>query len=287
MASPSESRLPRWLVIASYPVAGILLTLFFIFLRFPYDLLALRISHTVESQVGVMLRIGELSPHIGLGGPGLAASQVLAGREGSRTLVLQELVMRPAWSLAWFRGQPALHLDVKSEVGDGSGTITLGSTGGWDGTLEHVQLDMLPLEMLEVLDLDGTLDASVDLHRVEAEAGGGLVGAVDFDLRDGTLSSEGLPVALPFERLYGRLDFGGKQYVSVHGVELTGPLLEATIEGEVGKGDSARTQPLSLDVALEVRDPSLAGMLRGVGRRGDDGRSRLKITGTLAKPVVR
>ena len=116
-----------------------------------------------------------------------------------------------------------------------------GSTGGWDGILEHVQLDLLPIEMLEVLDIDGTLDATVDLHRTAPEAGGGLVGHVDFDLRDGTLST-GLQVALPFERLHGRLDFGGEKYVTVNGVELTGSLLDATIQGDVAYAEAPGAQ---------------------------------------------
>ena len=287
MAAPTESRLPRWLVIASYPVAAFVLILFFIFLGFPYDLLALRLSHTVESNLNLRLRIGELSPHIGLGGPGLAASEVLVRREGSRTIVLQELVLRPAWALAWFRGQPAIHLEITSEVGDGSGTVTLGSTGGWDGTLERVRVDLLPLEMLEVLDIDGTLDATVDLHRAATEDGGELVGVVDFDLRDGTLTSEGLPVALPFERLHGRLDFGDGKYVRVSGVELQGPLLEGTIQGDVGYAATPGAQPLSIEVAFRVRDESLGVVFDRIGRLGEDGRSHLQVTGTVAKPVIR
>ncbi len=287
MAAPTESRFPRWLVIASYPVAAFALVLFFIFLGFPYDMLAQRLGHAVESKTNIRLRIGELSPHIGLRGLGLAASEVLTGREGGRTILLEKLVLRPAWSLAWFRGQPAIHLDITSEVGDGSGTVTLGSTGGWDGTLEHVQLDLLPLEMLEALDIDGTLDARVDLHRAAPEAGGGLVGEVDFDLRDGTISTEGFPVALPFERLHGRLDFGGEKYVTVSGVELTGPLLEGTIQGDVGHAATSGAQPISIDVAFEVRDKSLQGMLDGVSRRGEDGRRHLQVRGTVAKPVIR
>lgn len=287
MAAPAESRLPRWLVVASYPVACSVLTAFFIFLGFPYDLLAQRLTQTLESRLDMMLRIGEVSPHIGLGGPGLAATQVLAGREGRRTIVLEELVVRPAWSLAWLQGQPAIHLDVTSEVGDGSGTVTLGETGGWDGTLERVQLDLLPLEMLEALDLDGTLDADVDLHRADPESGDGLVGQVDFDLRDGTLSVEGLPVALPFERLAGRLDFGGEKYIAIRNVELKGPLLEGTIQGEVGKATSPGAQPISMEVTLEVREESLEGLFDRVGRRDEAGRRHLEVTGTLAKPVIR
>jgi type II secretion system protein N len=286
-APPPTSRLPRWLRIASWPIGGLLLVSFFVFLGFPYDLLAQRIGNQVERSTGMRVRIGELSPHIGLAGLGLAARDVLASPEGGRTISVQKLVVRPAWSLAWFRGVPAVHLDVTSEIGNGVGTITLGATGGWEGELEAVQLEYLPLEMLESFNIDGVLDADVDLHAQDPEAGGGLLGDVDFDLRDGSLATDGLPVAVPFERLHGQLRFGGEKYLIISGVELEGPMIAGTIEGEVGQGPSPDRQPVSVKIAYEVRDQSLAGMLSGMGSTGPGGSSEISVTGTVAQPVVR
>ena len=287
MAGTSEIRVPRWLVITSYPVGAICLTAFFIFLGFPYDLLAGRLSHYVESAMNVRVHIGDLSPHLGLGGPGLAASEVLAAREGEQTIVLQEVVVRPAWSLAWLRGTPAIHIDVTSEIGNGAGTLTVGQMGGWDGSLESVQLAYLPLAMLDVVEIDGILDATVDVHGASAEEGGSLVGTVNFELRDGTLGSDALPVAVPFDRLHGTLRFGDEPYLTVEKVELEGPLIEATIQGQVGHAKDLGGRPLAIEVAYRVRDRNLARIFGSVGPPGDDGRAHLSISGTLSKPAIR
>jgi len=289
MAAAKDSRFPRWLVIASYPVAAIVLILFFIFLGFPYNQLALRLSQIVESKMDVQLRIGDLSPQLGLGGPGLAASEVHARIGDKRPIVLERLVLRPAWSLSWLRAQPAIHIDVTSEVGDVSGTLTVGGSShwSWDGTLEHLDLDLLPLEMIETFDLGGTLDATVDLQRALASAGGGLVGMVEFDLREGTFRTKGLPIALPFESFHGRLDFGGEKYITLSGAELQGPLLEGTLQGDVGYATASGAQPISIDVAFQLGDEGLASIFGAVARPGEDGRSHLQITGTLDSPVIR
>jgi len=51
-APPPPSRFPRWMRIAAYPALGLLLTAFFVFLGFPYDLLASRISAQAEASLG-------------------------------------------------------------------------------------------------------------------------------------------------------------------------------------------------------------------------------------------
>lgn len=271
----------------SYPVAAVLLTSFFVFLGFPYDLLALRISDALENNLQLRVRIGELSPHLGLAGPGIAASDVLASRDGEPSFAVQELVLRPAWSLAWLHGSPAVHVDLVSDVGSGSGTVILGDRGGFAGTLEAVRLEQLPLEALASLDLHGSLGATVDLHGAGVDEGGGYEGFVDFDVREGSLRTEGLPLALPFDRLFGRLDFGGDNYATVSGVQLEGPLLAGTIEGAVGHAPAPGREPLALEVAFEVRDPGLEGMFASLGRPGPDGRRHLSVTGTLSRPKVR
>jgi len=287
MAIATESRFPRWLVRAAYPLAALALTGFFVFLGFPYDLLAARLSHELESQTRMKVRIGELSPHLGLLGPGLAASQILAGREGEGTFSVDELVIRPAWSTSWFRGAPAIHLDVASAAGAAAGVATLGREPGWQGSLAGVDVAALPIAALSSFDLTGRLDAEVDLRSAAAEEGGGLAGAVGFVLAEGSFQTPDLPIAVPFSQLRGRLDFGGDAYLRVSDVELDGPMIRGRIEGTVGHAPAPGRQPLAIDIAYEVSDPSLAPMLGSLGRRGPDGRSVLKVTGTLAQPVIR
>jgi type II secretion system protein N len=286
-APPPTTRLPAWLRIASWPVGGVLLFVFFVFLGFPYDLLALRLGSQIEAATRARVRIGDVSPHLGLAGPGLAASQVLVSPERGGTIAVERLVLRPAWSTAWFRGTPALHLDLKSDIGTAAGTLTLGDTGGWEGELEAVRLEYLPLEMLESFQIQGVLDADVDLHNAGDEAGGGLVGRVDFELREGSLGAEALPVAVPFDRLYGQLHFGGETYLTVSGVKLEGPMIAGNVEGTIGSGPSPERRPLAMKIVYEVQDPNLAGMLASFGKRGPEGASQIAVSGTLARPVVR
>ena len=287
MAAAAESRLPRWLIRLCYPFAALALTLVFIVIGFPYDRLAVRLEQEVQSTLDMRLRIGELSPQLGLGGLGIAAREVLAKPEVGPTIVIQELVLRPAWSLAWFRGQPAIYVDMTSEMGSASGIIIVGSTGPWQGKLEAVQLDALPLEMIQALDMDGSLDATFDLRRAPPEQGGQLEGQMDFELRDGSFRSEGLPLTLPVERLQGRLNFGGESYVTLSEVALEGPLLEGTLQGGVGHAQTLGNQSLAIDLSLRVRDEGLAGLLSGMSNPGDDGFHRLQVTGTIAKPTIR
>ena len=269
-------------------MAGLALTAFFVFLGFPYDLLAERIGAAAGQQLDMRIRIGELGPHVGFFGPGLSAKEVLAASEGQPTIRVEELVLRPAWSLAWFQGMPAVYLDVTSDVGNGAGTLVVGERGGWTGDLEAVQVESLPLETLDALDLRGVLDAEVDLRGAGIDAGGGFVGQVAFRLREGSIQTQGLPMAVPFESLHGRLLFGQDQnLVVVENVQLAGPLIAGTIDGQVGQGASPGRAPLDIKLAFEVSDPSLEGMFASLGRRGADGRRHLEIRGTLNRPLVR
>lgn len=286
-APPRESRIPRWLVSASWPVSGVLLTLFFVFLGFPYDLLALRLSDQALQSMNLRLSIGDLSPHVGPLGLGLVATDVLAAQEGRNTIAVDELILRPAWSLAWFRWAPALYIDVTSQVGSGSGTLTLGDEAGWKGELRGVQLEQLPIEMPESGEIEGLLDADVDLHRSIDETGAPLVGSVDFSVRDGILATSNLQLAMPFERLHGQLRLGGDSYLSFSQVKLEGPMITGMLEGEVGHGPTPEQQLLAIDIRYEVRDPGLEQILTGIGARDRDGVYRVSLGGTLARPVVR
>ena len=288
-AASGRGALPRPLVLIGIPVSGLLLTTFFVFLGFPYDLVARRVSAAVEGSTNMQLRIGTLSPHVGFAGLGLAASDVLAAREGARTISLQEVVVRPAWSFAWFWGNPAIYIDVETEIGDAAGTLTLGSAGGWQGTLTDVQLEYLPLgELATTVDLRGRLTADVDLQSTLDAEHRGLAGSVEFELREGSLGASGLPLGVPFDRLAGRLLFGDEGSLTVEDVNLEGPMISASVTGTVSDIASPGKQTLDLDVAYEVRDKGLAAMLPArPGSRSSDGRSHLAISGTLSHPVMR
>jgi type II secretion system protein N len=263
---------------AGYPLVGLVLTVFFIFLGFPYDLLGDRISARVEADTRMQLQIGSVSPHLGLRGLGLAARDVYVQQQGGPKLTLERLVLRPAWSSSWLSGTPALHLDLKSDLGAGSGTLVLGDSVRWQGSLHSVQVEPLLVGTLQDgFDLAGTLDAEVDLEARTSE-GGALFGHIHFDLKDGTFSGPGLPIALPFESLGGDLQFGEDAYIRIEEMKLEGPIVAATIEGTIGDSPVRGRQPLDLRLAYEVRDKSLVSVF---GRSRGQG----NISGTLQKPV--
>ena len=272
---------PRLRVVAGYPLAGLILTLFFILLGFPYDLLGERLSSRVEAGTGLQLQIGKVSPHLGLRGLGLAARDVRAQRKDGPEVVLQKLVVRPAWSSSWLSGTPALRLDLTSDLGAGSGTVLLGESVRWHGELHSVQIAPLLVGTLQDgFDLAGTLTAEVDLEARAPSEGGGLVGHFRFDLRDGSFSGPGLPVSLPFESLVGDLDFADDASIRVEGVKLEGPVLTATVEGQIGDSPVRGHQPLDLQLSYEIRDKSLVAVFGGSRGRG-------AISGTLQKPEFR
>ena len=246
-----------------------------------------RLSHELESRTNMRVSVGELSPHVGLAGPGLAARQILAGRQGGGTVTVDELVIQPAWSTSWFRGSPSIHMGVTSTSGNADGVATLGGEPGWRGFLAGVDVAVLPIRALANFDLTGRLDAEVDLRTAPPEEGGGLAGIVDFALKEGSFQTPDLPIAVPFDQLSGRLDFGGDAYLQLDDVQLEGPLIQGAVGGTIGHAPAPGRQPLAIQIAYQVNDPSLAPMLGSLGRRGSDGRSVLKVSGTLAQPVVR
>ena len=58
------------------PVIAFVLIVFFVFLGFPYDVVADRIIDTAERQTGATIRYGSVSPRITIGGPGFLFRQL-------------------------------------------------------------------------------------------------------------------------------------------------------------------------------------------------------------------
>jgi type II secretion system protein N len=280
-AAEGSSATPKWGAAVAYPIGALLLTLLFIYLGFPYDLLVARHLHRIEAASRMDIEIGAVEPHVSLLGPGFELLDIRATREDSATLILNRIFVRPAWSLSWFALTPALHVDLASDVGSSEGTVTLGASGGWEGRVEGVKVRYLPLkERLANLDFDGILDADGDLHFRPAEDGGGFVGELRFDIREGSVAGPGFPIALPFETLGGNLRFGEEgELLRFEGVALEGPMLGATVEGKIGAARGASPPPLDIQVAYEARSATLASVIGGNGS--------IQIGGTLQRPVTR
>jgi type II secretion system protein N len=279
-----RAALPRSLLLVGVPLAGVFLVLLFIYLGFPYDKLGDRIKAETQRASAVRIDFQEVGPSLHLAGPGIEATGVRATLPDGETVRLERAMLRLAWSLAWFRGAPAVYAEIESEAGNAAGTLILGEAGGWSGDLEHVDVAKLPLSQFAHLGtLDGVLDASVDILLGER----GPEGSATFETRDGSIGLADLPMPIPFETFSGELIFGDDAYVAVKRLDLEGPLLSAGVTGKVLQAASFSEAPLRLEVEIEAK-PAIRAAMRSAGVRVDrKGKAKTRITGTVAKPNVR
>jgi len=279
-----RTALPRPLLLVGVPLAGVFLVSLFIYLGFPYDKLGDRIKAEMQHASAVRIDFQEVGPSLHLAGPGIEATGVRATLRDGETVRLERAMLRPAWSLAWLRGAPAVYAEIEGEAGNATGTLILGEAGGWSGDLEHVDASKLPLSQLAHLGtLDGVLDASVDILLGER----GPEGSVTFETRDGSIGLADFPMLIPFETLSGELIFGDDAYVEVKRLDLDGPLLSADVTGKVLQAASFSEAPLRLEVEIEAM-PTISAAIRSAGVRVDrNGKVKTRITGTVAQPKVR
>jgi type II secretion system protein N len=276
--------LPRPLFVIGVPLCGIFLVSLFIYLGFPYEKLGDRITTEMRRSGDVRIDFRDVGPSLHLAGPGIEATGVRATLAGGETFRLERAMIRPAWSLAWFRGAPAVYAEIESEMGRAEGTLILGASRGWSGDLEQVDVGKLPLSALApVGTINGVLDASVDILLGEQ----GPEGQVVFEARDGSVGLANFPMDLPYEKLSGELLFGDDAYVAVKRLDLAGPMLNAGVTGSVLQAPSFSQAPLQLEIELEA-EPAISGAMRRAGLRvGRNGKTKVRVTGTVAKPKVR
>jgi type II secretion system protein N len=265
----------------------LLLTALFFVLRFPVDRFRGALVAQLAAVTGADATVGALAARPGLGGLTLVAAPVSARWPGGARLELERAALRPAWSLSWLRGRPALHLDLRAPVGALSGTLWPGDPAAFDGELEGVALEQLPPELLalaEGIALTGRLDAEVGLE----QRAGRLVGELELALADGSFSAPGAPVAVPFESLDAEIRLAESGAVEVGSARLDGPMLSGEARGQIGAAASVDLAPLAFEADLEVVDPTLRSWLAPLGVAVDpSGRAKLRIGGTLAEPTVR
>jgi type II secretion system protein N len=267
-------------------VACTLLTAFFFALRFPYDRFREPLVALLGAASGAEVQVGALSGGLGLGGITLvAAPTTLLWPSGAR-LELSRVALRPAWSLSWLRGQPALHVDLRAPAGRLAGTVWPGEPASFDGGVHELALEQLPSELLAAAEgfaLTGRLDADAELSL----AGGALAGELTLDVREGALAAPGSPISIPFERLQAELGLESGS-LRIASASLSGPMVEGSAEGQLGLAGSLADAPLDVQLELRVADPSFRGVLAPLGVRLDgEGRTRLHLQGSLGSPLVR
>jgi type II secretion system protein N len=264
----------------------VVLFLLFLFLGFPFDRVGDRLVTALSSASGAEIDFTDLSPYLSIAGPGFEAANVrVVGSDGTR-LDFDRMRVRPAWSLAWLRLAPALHLDVEGPLGRVAGTAVVDrATPGFDGVVEGVNLGRVPVDaLLPDLTVTGTLDADVDLSMSEGAPGPD--GRVVFEARDGGISGAGIPMGVPYETLTGELELGGEALVRILSLEARGPMINVDASGEIGLNEYFVEAPMDIDLRIDAK-PRFVRSLSSLGLRpGADGAITAKISGTPNDPVV-
>lgn len=276
--------LPRPLRYAAIAFAAVLLTGFFMYLRFPYDRLADTLSAELERSRGVKLSMAELGPSPGLLGPGLVATGVrITARDGTVT-EFDRVRVRPAWSLSWLLLTPALVTELEGAQGEAEGTYTASEPATWVGRLVQFDLSRIGADRLGPgTQLEGRADADLELSL----GPDGPEGHIQFVARDGRLGHPQLPLPVPFEQLSGDVTVGGAQQLEVHDLALVSSLASGNLSGTIGRAARPDAAPLALDVKLTAA-PAIQGALRSQGVKvGRNGEIALRIEGTLGRPLVR
>jgi len=283
-AEAKRSTLPRPLFVVGLPVSGVLLVAFFVYLGFPYHKLGDRIATEIQRNSGVRIVFEDIGASLQLAAPGIEATGVRATLSDGRSYRIERAMLRPAWSLAWFRGLPAVYAEVESELGSAAGTLLIGAAGGWSGELSQVAIGRVPIPPLAAVgNIDGRLDASIDLMLAEA----GPEGSIDFTVTEGSVGLAKFPMDIPFETLSGELILGGENILAIERLELDGPMLTASLTGQVLQAASFAEAPMRLEVELTA-EPNLRPAIKNAGVRIDrEGKSKVRITGTVESPMVR
>lgn len=257
--------------------------LFLIFLaaRFPYDRLLPRATTAAGAALGAEVTIASLGLGFGRGGPEAVARDLRLHWPGSLPLALERVAVRPAWSLDWLRGRPRWHLAAAGPPGRFDGTVAADRV---DGRFAGIDVGALPWTALGASPpLDGPLSGSADLLATD----GVWSGAIDLASEAGSVDFGGLPVAIPYQRLEGRILVDPAR-IELRGARLEGPMVTAAFEGTATpRPGPSSSWPLALDVRIEHVDPALRQHLVPLGIRLDrEGRATLHVSGTLAAPIL-
>jgi len=276
--------LSRPLKTTGIALAGAALVAGFIVVGFPYDRLGDCIEAAVRRETGVALAIGTLEPSLGLAGPGLRASGLRLRWPDGEVLALDAARLRPAWSLSWLQGAPAIRVQLGGPIGEADGIVTLNESGAWNGELRRVDLAQLPIDSFASgAAIEGVADAVVDLRLGDA----GPEGHLSFEAHAGSVALPAFPVPLPYERLSGEIEFGGDAFATVQSFNLEGPLVSAEVTGSVRHAPVPANAPLALSVTLRAQ-PGVRPLLESAGLRvSREGNARISVGGTLSNPVVR
>jgi type II secretion system protein N len=270
--------------IAGIVAAGVLLTAFFMLLRFPYDQFADVVAAKIEHETGLRVSVGRIGPQLLSLAPGLRASDLRITRADGTVFAFDRASVRPAWSLAWLKGNPALFVRLHSDAGEAAGTLTLAEPARWSGRIDSFNLSELPVAALGPgVSLSGSADAHVDITLGKD----GPEGRIDLVAANGAIEHPALPVVLPFEQLDLDLRLGGENRAEILSLQMRSPLASGSMTGSLGKSPAFENAALRLEGSFTPSD-EIRGPLAAQGVKiGEAGAVKFVVTGTPARPIVR
>ena len=279
-----EAPIPRPLLWVGTPCLAILLIVVIVFLGFPYSKFIPFASQALERISGNEIRIGEIQPRLTLGGPGFSINEVSWAAEGQPPIEFDKLKIRPAWSTAWLRAEPAFVIDVTSPLLRVDGTVFLGEGPGFDGAISILDLELLPKSPNSPFSLTGAISATGQVALINGEPSG----AVEFEATSGSASHRAVPIPLEYELIQGRIEMGGESWLSLHDLRLDGPLFSAAATGSISRPEGDLPAPIDIGVKVDVKNGPFRLILSGLGINLDaGGRASFNVGGTVQSPDLR
>jgi type II secretion system protein N len=277
--------LPRSLIAIGVPCAGVLLVAFFLFRGFPYDELGELIANRVEQNHGIQLAFLDVGPILQLAGPALQATQMRAKFPNRPPQPINRALIRPAWSLSWFVGAPVFHVEVESPSGSAEGTVRWNDVTSFVGTIRDARPELPPIsDWIPIGNLQGLLEATLDISMLEL----GPEGAIEFEMRDGSLFLPGLPTApLQFESLTGAVSLGGDAYAKLTSLNFKSPLASGSGSGKIGRAEQLEQAPIGFEFELILNPGPARAVKAGGVTIQPDGKGVAKISGTVGQPKIR
>lgn len=284
MPDTPAPRVPRSrrLRITAIALAALLLTSTFIYLGFPYDLLADVLTRQLERATGYQVSYGDVSASPGLLGPGIAITDLRASVPGGDPWDFSRVRLRPAWSMSWLTGRPAVFVDASSELGHVRGVTTFRGAPSFDGEAEGLDLASLLAGALPPrMQLTGTADVIADV----AMAPEGAQGPITLLARDGTLAYPGLPLDIPYQQIDGEFRLGGEVTAEIVSLTISSPMGSGSVSGTVGPSPVLARAPLDLAIEISAAE-NIRSTLESQGVRfGRDGTMALQLRGTVSDPA--
>lgn len=281
--APASSRtLPRPLRVSGIVLAAVLLTSLFVYLGFPYDRLANLVAGRVEQETGLSIAFSSVEASPGLLGPGIAIHDLRATAPDGQTWQASRVRVRPAWSTSWLMARPAIFVDAQSPLGRLRGVTTIASEPTFDGEISGLDLGALLEGRLPGAKVSGSADLVGDLTFGPQ----GPQGPVSLEAKGGVLSHPSLPVDVPFEQIEGQIVLGGRHTAEITSLEIDSPLGTGRITGTIGRGRALQRAPLDLTLDVSAAENIRKALTAQGVRFGQDGKLKVQIKGTLARPAT-